>query len=464
MALPLNRSTIAPVPESVSGPEVAPLQPKRRRSLFGLFLGISLLLIVASAGYLQYQEANADRRAVDGGGAAIATVAVSLGDICSTVRITGTVVAERSAFIRAPRIMGSRGDVNRGGGGAHDHGPEGHPDFTLNLLRLAKAGTQVRPGNVVVEFDPANQLQRLDDYQDSVVQLKNSIRKMIANLAATREAHEQKVRTGRADWQKALLDLKTIPIRSAIDAEKLRLSVEEAELKYNRLVAEQALVEESQQASIRASELVLEQSAIELERAQNNVKRMTMMAPVEGIVVFESMVLNGDLRQIREGDQVSAGQPILQIVDSGSMVLNATANQVDAGRMRLGMRATIRLDAYPELKIPGMLIGIGAMAKVSKFRAGYVGEIPVRLRIEGRDSRLLPDLTGSADVVLNAESDVLVAPRPAVFTGNAESFVFVQDGDSWTRKDVVTGLRSATHVAIRAGLQAGEIVALQWPI
>jgi HlyD family secretion protein len=455
---------VKPDPENVPGPEIAPPRPKRRRPLFSLYWAIPVLVIVAAAGYLQYQKANADRGVAGGGGAAMATAVVSLGDIYSTVRISGTVVAERSATIRAPRIMGSRGDFNRGGGGAHDHGAGGHPDFILNLLRVAKAGTRVNAGDVVVEFDPENQLQRLDDYQDSVVQLKNSIRKLVANLAAGQEQHEQKVRTAHADWQKALLDLKTIPIRTRIDAERMRLIAEEAELKYNRLVAEQALVEESQRASIRSSQLVLDQSAIELERARNNVKRMTMAAPIAGIVVFANVVLNGDVRQIREGDQASAGQPVLHVVDTGSMALNGTVNQVDAERMRLGMRATIRLDAYPELTIGGTLTGIGAMSRVSAFRAGYVGEIPVRLRIDGNDTRLLPDLTGNADLVLTAEGNVLRAPRPAVFAENGQSFVFVQGDDGWTRREIVTGLRNAIHVAVRAGLQPGEIVALQRPI
>ena len=189
-------------------------------------------------------------------------------------------------------------------------------------------------GDVVVEFDPENQLQRVDDYQDSVVQLKGSIRKMVANLAASQEAHEQKLRMARADWQKALLDLKTAPIRSKIDSEKLRLNAEEAELNYNRLVEEQALLEESQQASIRASQLALEKSAIEMERARNNVNRMRMTTPIAGVVVFGTLVLNGDLRQIREGDQVSPGQPVLHVVDTGSMALSGTANQVDVDRVR----------------------------------------------------------------------------------------------------------------------------------
>jgi HlyD family secretion protein len=447
----------APGPENTPRPEAAPPRGGRRPLLTRW--GLPVLLVVAGVAYLRYHKTDDGRK----GGADVAVIAVSLGDIHASVRISGTVVAERSAIIRAPRIMGSRGDANRGGSGAHDHGGGAHPDFVLTLLSLAKGGTAVKAGDVIAQFDPENQVQRLDDYSDSVVQLKASIRKMIANLAATKETHDQKVRTARAERDKALLDLKTGPIRNAIDAEKFRLAAEEAELKYKQLAAEEALVEESQRASIRASELLLAQSAIELERARNNVKRMTMTAPIDGIVVTANIVLNGDLRQIRAGDQVSAGQPVLYVVDTSSMVLNAAANQVDADRMRVGSRAHIRLDAYPEVTLSGTVAGIGAMAKVSAFRAGYVGEIPVRLRIDGNDSRLLPDLTGSAEILLHVEENVTLAPRPAVFAENGKKFVFVQAGDGWTRKEIITGLHSATHVAVRAGLQPGEIVALQRP-
>jgi len=146
------------------------------------------------------------------------------------------------------------------------------------------------------------------------------------------------------------------------------------------------------------------------------------------------------------------------------MVLSATANQVDAERLRLGMRAIIGLDAYPEVKISGRVVGIGAMAKESTFRGAYIAEIPVLLRIDSCDARLLPDLTGSADIILNSERDVLVAPRSAVFTHSGQSFVFAQQEDGWARKQITTGLQNATHVAIRDGLDTGAIVALQSPL
>src|SRR5205823_1215427 len=195
----------------------------------------------------------------------------------------------------------------------------GPSEFSLVLMKLAKPGLHIKSGETVAEFDPTNQLARLDDYKDSSVQQENMVKKMLANLAAFKESHDQQVRSAKADWDKALLDLKTADVRSQIDAEKFKLSVEEADAKYKQLVAESALVEESQRAQIRSSELNRDQSKIEMARAENNVQKMTMKSPMDGIVVMQSIVRNGEFGQIREGDQVQAGQPFVQIVDPSTM-------------------------------------------------------------------------------------------------------------------------------------------------
>jgi HlyD family secretion protein len=463
----LQPVTVVPRPAAVP-----PKEPKKRRTaLWGLILAI----VVVAGGTAYYLNNRSQARSATGGTAiTVPTIAVSMGNLTATVRVNGTVAAKNFAALLAPRIMGSRGDMNRGGdasfgqrgggGGGGGGGPMMGGDFTLILLRLAKAGTQVKSGDIVAEFDPQFQQQRYDDYKDSVIQQENTVKKMLANLAAVKEAHDQSVRSAKADWEKARLDLQTAPIRSQIDAEKYKLAVEEADLKYKMLVAESGYVEESQRAQIRANELNREQSKIELQRAENNVKKMTVKSPMDGIVVMQSIVRNGEFGQIREGDQVNAGQPFLSIVDPRSMVLNATVNQVDAQRLRLGMKATVRLDAYPDVELPATLAGIGAMSKTSTFRASYVGEIPVRLKIEKTDPRLIPDLTGSAEIVMNTESNILLAPRSAVVEESDGAYVFVQGPEGWLKKKVDLGLASFTAVAVRSGLQKGDVIALRRPI
>ena len=480
----------APAPDpggGISRPGPAIVPPKETKKRSTAMWGIFLVVLVLAGGYGLYTNSKSSQSTTSGGGpvVSVATVAVSMGDLNSTIRVNGTVAAQSFAALLAPRITGSRSGINRGGdnnfgggggggagggGGGGGGGGAGGPgggmggDFTLILLRLAKPGVHVKAGDVVAEFDPQFQMQRLDDYKDSVVQLENSIKKMTANLSATKEAHDQTVRSAKADWDKAVLDLKTAAVRSTIDAEKFKLAVEEAELKYKQLVYETSLVDESQRAAIRSSELNRDQSKIELSRAETNVQRMTIKSPIDGIVVMASIVRNGEFGQIREGDQVNAGQPFVTIVDPRSMVLNATVNQVDAERLRLGMKATIRLDAYGDVELPGSLLGIGAMSKTSTFRASYVGEIPIRIKIDKTDPRLIPDLTGSAEVVMNTEKNTLLAPRTAVFDENGGSVVFVQGPEGWLKKRVDLGLSSFTNVAVRSGLQQGDVVALQRPM
>ncbi len=461
-----RREPVAPPPQVPRPTVVPPRQPARRRKA----LWISLALLVVAAGVAFYFKSQS---ALAGGGGPIITVptvAAVVGELDRKVRITGTVAAKNFAALLAPRIQGSRSNTNRGGmGGSLGAGPAGGggpggADFNLVLIHLSKAGIHVKKDDVVAEFDPTNQLQRLDDYKDTVIQTDNSIKKMMASLAATKEAHDQTIRASKATWDQALLDLQTIPVRSDIDKEKYKLAVEQAEAQYKQLQYEDALLVESQRAQIRVSELSRGQSNIELQRAQNNVGRMTVKSPMDGIAVMASIVRNGEYGQVREGDQVNAGQPFLTIVDPSSMVLNATVNQVDAERLRLGMKATMHLDAYPDIELPGTLIGIGAMSKTSTFRAGFVGEIPIRLKIEKMDTRVIPDLTGSAEVVLGSEHNAVLVPRAAVFEENGGSFVFIQGPEGFTKKQVQPGLSSFTDVAIQSGLQKGDVVALQRPL
>jgi len=441
---------------------VPPREPKRRGPAKW---AIPLAVVLIGSGIAYYLKTQAAAK-TGGGGPAITVpvVSVVVGDVRRTVRVTGTVAAKNFASLLAPRVLGSRSNTNRGGMAGGGLGGPGGNDFNLVLLHLIKAGTRVKKDDVVAQFDPTNQLLRLDDYKDSVIQTDNSIKKMIASLAATKEAHDQTVRAARAAWDQATLDLAKAPVQAQVDAENAKLTAEEDEAAYKQLVFEDSLVIESQAATIRVSELTKDQSAIELQRAEGNVKRMEIRSPMEGIAVMASIVRNGEYGQVREGDQVNAGQPFLTIVDPSSMILDASVNQVDAEKLRLGMKAMVHLDAYPDIDLPGVLEGIGAMSETSTFRAGYVGAIPVRIRIDKTDPRVIPDLTGSADAVLSAETDTMVLPRAAVFEENGGSFVYVQSPDGWIKKQVEAGVKSYTQVAIHSGLQKGDVVALQRPL
>src|SRR4051794_12326470 len=154
----MQASSSAPAPQPQPnapqpGPAIVPprVPEKRRTALWGVLAAV----VVVGGGAAYYMQSSAQQKTGGPGGLlAVPTVAVSLGDLRATIRVNGTVAAQNSQALLAPRIMGSRGDFNRGGdgGGRGGGGGGGNPggggggmggpggDFQLTLLSLAKAG------------------------------------------------------------------------------------------------------------------------------------------------------------------------------------------------------------------------------------------------------------------------------------------------------------------------------------
>jgi hypothetical protein len=180
---------------------------------------------------------------------------------------------------------------------------------------------------------------------------------------------------------------------------------------------------------------------------------------------MQTMRRGTEFAQIQAGDQLWAGMRFMQIVDPSSMVVTAYVNQVDGEMLRVGAKAKVHFDAFPGLTLPATVHAIGAMTRPGMMRASFVRDIPVVLKIEKMDSRVIPDLSVSVDVELERESQVAVAPLESVFRDQStrQPYVFVKSEDGWERRDVQLGLVNNLVAAVRSGLRPGEIVAAEVP-
>lgn len=344
--------------------------------------------------------------------------------------------------------------------------------FMLVLLDVAKPGVLVKKGDVVAEFDRQYQINRIDDYKAALVQAEANIQQVKATLSVAKESHNQLIRVAKADLDKALLDQKKTEVVSAIDAERLKLAVDEALAKHKQLLEEVRLVEISQKAEIRIAEISRDESKLQLQKAEMNANRMVMKAPIDGLVVMERVFRGGEFAQIQMGDQIYPGQMFMKIVDPSSMVINASVSQVDAEALRIGLKATVRIDAYPNLSLPAHVFSIGAISKPRMFRPNWVQDIAVRLKLDKMSPEVIPDLSASADIELASEQHAAVAPLGSIFRepSNDPQQPFVQvafvrnEGAGWERRQVELGFRNNLVAAVKSGLKAGDVVAAQNPV
>jgi multidrug resistance efflux pump len=352
--------------------------------------------------------------------------------------------------LRAPYLRGGRG---RGGGGG---------DFQLVVQDLVVSGTQVKKGDMIARFDQEFMRNRFDNFLAELQQQENQVAKLNAQVVARRAAREQSVRVAKQAMDKAALDLKTAEVRSAIQAEIMQLNYDEWKEAYQALLAEEKFFEAGLQAEIRQAELNLEEAQLESRRAETNFNQLLMArAPMDGLAVVLDVFQNGQTVRIQEGSELRAGQGFVDIVDTSAMVLKAKGNQIDLPELRIGAGAQVRLDAFPDLVVPGRVYSISALAETNNDTGNHVSAGSVFLELLKTDARIVPDLTGSADVVLSREESDRIVPRDAVFhdVETGRPYAMVRAGSAWQRRELELGLADNLNVVVRSGLNPGETIA-----
>jgi len=377
--------------------------------------------------------------------ASVKTVKAVRGPLQRTLRVTGSVVSRNFSNIVVPLAQA----------------PETRE---LVLISLPPNGSPVKEGEVIAQLETQAVKDHLDDVEAMVRQTELDLKRLRAYQQSRREAMEQSIRAAKANWDKAKEDMKSASVKSEIDREKLKLLLEESEVNYRETQSELTMLDDRQEAELRISELAQEGQVRHRRRHQVDMERFSIRSPRDGQVILRTINnRNGQQNQIRVGDEVGPGMAIAKVVDLTSMQVEGMMNQAESELVRLGQKALIRFDAYPGLELEGKVESVGMMAASGRRANYYVRGVPVRIAIDGKDARVLPDLTAAADVILGEDEDALLIPREAVQGNGGKSVVLVKQGEAIVAREVEIGAVSNTLASVVSGLQAGDEVALQAP-
>ena len=342
------------------------------------------------------------------------TAKVRTGSLSQTLRLSGTTAAEKSMQLLVPQLPGRRNFQ----GGGNNFGGGGNNDFQMTIATMGDFGARVRKGDVIANFDIEMMKNRLADAGAQLQDYQNRVEKARANTDVTISAQEQRIRTAKAKLDKAALDLKTAEVRSAIQAEQYKLAYDQAEAEWKGVQKDSPFIKTSADATVKQEEIQLQSISIEQKRTEANLQRFTVQSPMDGVLVAAQMMRNGNLSNVRAGDQMRPGQQFLQIADLSLMIVNVKSNQMDVPDLRIGAKASVRFDAFPDLELPAHVFSVNPLAKSGDDQF-YVRSVPLRLRLERTDSRVVPDLSVGADIFLRTEDNAKIVPSTRPRGGSA---------------------------------------------
>ena len=228
---------------------------------------------------------------------------------------------------------------------------------------------------------------------------------------------------------------------------------------------------------------IVEKSGIPINQRPDQFQGSNIVAPMDGLVLTKNVEIG---ESITSGvSSFNAGTVLFTVADVSKMIIKAGVNEVDIGKIRVGMPVNVSLDAYPKNKFPGRIDRIAPAVRVDdKVR---VFDVEIRLDAQGRELR--SGMTANIEVLGEKKDKVLTVPVESVFQRDEGEIVFVKkpfdpkapavakpakttsngekDKDAWKqffeKRVVVTGLSDNRRVEILKGLKAGDEIALEDP-
>jgi len=227
---------------------------------------------------------------------------------------------------------------------------------------------------------------------------------------------------------------------------------------------------------------IVEKSGIPINQRPDQFQGSNIVAPMDGLVLTKNVEIG---ESITSGvSSFNAGTVLFTVADVTKMIIKAGVNEVDIGKIRVGMPVNVTLDAYPKTKFAGRIDRIAPAVRIDdKVR---VFDVEIRLDAQGRELR--SGMTSNIEVLGEKKDKVLTVPVESVFQRDEGEVVFVKklfdpkaapkpaakkssngekDKDAWKqffeKRVVVTGLSDNRRVEILKGLKTGEEVALEDP-
>lgn len=331
---------------------------------------------------------------------------------------------------------------------------------------LVQEGDRVHRGQPLLELDPTPFERTLAQARADRDYAQAHLDELIAgplppevDRARTQvEADEARLFSLKADFERSQAALKdgTLSPREAEGAQSAYLAMA-AQLQGDRdqLSLLQAGTRPEEIAQARAQ---LAKAQVAYQEAEDQLGYTTITAPFDGTVISRGVDV-GEI--VTPGVSSTAdGKALLSIADLRRLVIDSEVNQVDVGKLVVGMPVGVRSDSAPGTDFPGRIYQLAPSGMPSKLNSnGNLQVFPMETVLDGHQA-LRPGMTADLDVVVSDRKRVLLLPVEAISSIQGDQgtvYMRGADGKAIPRQ-VTIGQTDDRDVEILKGLKAGDRV------
>lgn len=248
----------------------------------------------------------------------------------------------------------------------------------------------VREGDVVEKGEPLLLLDTVQTQSD-VAQARYSLDEITARAAAAKSLYEQDKR--EYERQKSLYDQQLTSETAFTNAQ---------------------FAYENSQANWQATEAQVKTFRARLEKAQDNLRKTSILAPMQGVVTF----LNAEVGEIAQAQtSFTQGKTLMIISDLSVFEVEVDVDETQIAKIDLGQPAEIRVDAFRDTIFSGKVVEIGNSASVTgEGTDNYTTSFRVKIRFAETEMTIRPGMSATVDITTATDTDAILVPYASIVT------------------------------------------------
>ena len=196
-------------------------------------------------------------------------------------------------------------------------------------------------------------------------------------------------------------------------------------------------------AQVELSRAQQEQAVAELKELKIRLAQTKIYAPMKGQVA---------VRYVDVGAVVSPTIPILNLVNISTLVTAASVPEMEVGKLRVGNRAVVQVDALPNQSFTGQV------ARISPVLDAATRSATIEIEILNSSGKLRAEMFARVELDLDSTREAILIPREGLVYRGQQSGVFLVKGTLPKFQPIETGLTESNRVEVLTNLEPGTVI------
>ena len=285
-------------------------------------------------------------------------------------------------------------------------------------------------------------------YDDSNITIENTQNQLDSALENAKLAYDKAV-SGYEETKRQFENTAQLYEAGAIsenDYKQAQANLEQTQKSVDQAKASLDSAQKSYDTGVGSREqakAAIEQAQVALDTALSNKDKLTLKAPVDGIITAKNFDVN---------EMASQGQPAFVISSTGILQVDLSVTQSDISKFTEGQIVDVIIDGKT---VEGTVNYVPTVADAA------TSLYKVEVLVNNPDGEFKSGMSVEVEVSIEKQNNVVTVPKKAILEEDGVKYVYiVGDNNRAVKKEVTTGIETVSTVEIQSGVDTDDTVVI----